>query len=215
MLREVISNEWLIALFVLSLALITVVKFTYSIRFSDFLFILFNSNYIKIYNNERRLIDNFNLLLILNYISSLTIFIILTYNQFISPLEFNIILFLQIATSVFLFMFFRIFIEKILAWVFDIVPVINHYIVEKINYRNFLGLLLLPINILLVFSVQPNKFILKVIGILLALLCIIGFINIIKTNLKLVFRNSFYFILYLCALEIGPYIILYKVFNHI
>lgn len=33
-----------------------------------------------------------------------------------------------------------------------------------------------------------------------------------KTNRKLIITNFFYFILYLCALEISPYIILYKVF---
>ena len=34
-----------------------------------------------------------------------------------------------------------------------------------------------------------------------------------KTNGKLIITNFFYFILYLCALEISPYIILYKVFT--
>ena len=215
MLREVISNEWLTILFVVSLILITTVKYIHSVRFHDFLLLLFNSNYIKIYNNERRLIDNFNLLLIINYIISVSIFIIITYNYLISTLNFNLTIFVKIAVGVLLFIVLKAFIEKLIGWIFDITPIINNYIIDKINYRNYIGLILVPVNIVLVFSFNPTKQILKIFIITLAILCLLGFVNFVKTNLKLIFRNLFYFILYLCALEIGPYIILYKLYNNI
>ncbi|WP_394330131.1 DUF4271 domain-containing protein [Gillisia marina] len=34
--------------------------------------------------------------------------------------------------------------------------------------------------------------------------------RLLKKNLRLISRFSFYFILYICALEIAPYVILYK-----
>ena len=58
----------------------------------------------------------------------------------------------------------------------------------------------------------PNKAIVLTFIILLTVINTIGLLTSYKSNLNLIKRDFFYFILYLCALEIGPYIILYKVF---
>ena len=83
---------------------------------------------------------------------------------------------------------------------------------KKPTNKNYLGLVLLPLNIILVFAIQPNHTILYVIIGLLLLINLIGFISSFKTYQKLIINNIFYFILYLWALEIAPYIILHKLF---
>jgi hypothetical protein len=46
---------------------------------------------------------------------------------------------------------------------------------------------------------------------LVCLINLIGFLTSFKNYQKLINPNFFYFLLYLCALEIGPYVLLYKV----
>ena len=81
------------------------------------------------------------------------------------------------------------------------------------NYKNFIGIVLIPINMILVYAVEPTEKLIY--GFLIGLLVLnfIGFLSTFKSYQKLILSNFFYFILYLCALEIGPYIILYKLFN--
>ncbi|MDA8592234.1 DUF4271 domain-containing protein [Flavobacteriaceae bacterium] len=40
-----------------------------------------------------------------------------------------------------------------------------------------------------------------------------GMIKTIRSNLNTLLNNFFYFILYLCTLEIGPFLVVYKVLN--
>ncbi|RZW43378.1 MAG: DUF4271 domain-containing protein, partial [Flavobacteriaceae bacterium] len=47
----------------------------------------------------------------------------------------------------------------------------------------------------------------------IVLIHLIGFLTTFKSYQNVIIENLFYFILYLCALEFGPYILLYKVFN--
>jgi hypothetical protein len=46
------------------------------------------------------------------------------------------------------------------------------------------------------------------------LILFIGFIRSIKFYQKQLINNFFYFILYLCTLEIGPYILICKLFSY-
>ena len=84
---------------------------------------------------------------------------------------------------------------------------------QKTSYRNYIGLILLPVNIILIYSIEPTKMIIYIVLGLLLVVLLSGFFTTYKSYQKLILGNLFYFILYLCALEIGPYIILFKVFN--
>ncbi|UJH90523.1 DUF4271 domain-containing protein [Antarcticibacterium sp. 1MA-6-2] len=100
--------------------------------------------------------------------------------------------------------------EKIIANVFDIDDTAEHYLFQKHTYRNFITLCFLPVIIFLVYSPNPAKnAIFTVIGIF-GFAILYTYFRIIRKNGSLVSRNWFYFILYLCALEITPYVILFK-----
>ena len=83
MLREVISNEWITILIVICITILTIVKFSYSKRFNDFLWIILNSNYLKIYFKDNKFIDNFNILLFANQIIGVFIFVYLIISIYI------------------------------------------------------------------------------------------------------------------------------------
>ena len=120
--------------------------------------------------------------------------------------------FLKILFVVFVFIIVKTSIEKMIGAIFSIEKVINHYIYEKLSYRNFLSLLLIVTNLIFYFSVKPDLNTLLIFTSILFLINILILFYTYKNYRSLIFSNFFYFLLYLCALEISPYLILYKAF---
>ncbi|WP_347923858.1 DUF4271 domain-containing protein [Pontimicrobium sp. SW4] len=212
MLREIISNEWFTVFFVLCLSILALAKRSFSTRFNDFLLLVSNSKYLKIYARDQKFIDQFDALLFINLIISLSLFCFLGYSTFVENITFNIILFLKILLGIGAIILIKVLLERIIGSLFEIDTLMDSYLFQKTNYKNFTGLLLLPINILLVFTIPLSVNVFFVIFGLLFLINLIGFITSFKTHQKTIINNIFYFILYLCALEIAPYVILYKLF---
>ncbi len=212
MLRETISNEWLTILIVLSLFILALAKYAFSKRFNDFLWVIGNSKYLKIYAREQKFIDKFDGLLFSNLIISLSLFLFLSYNTLVQLISFEILIFLKIILSLGALILIKVLIERLIGSLFEIDTIIDSYIFQKTSYKNYIGIVLLPINILLIFALQPNSSIIYVVLGLLFTINMLGLITSFKTHQKLIINNFFYFILYLCALEIAPYIILYKLF---
>ena len=210
MLRELISNEWFTVFLILGLVFITLAKFLFSNRFNDFLLVLGNSKYLKIYARDQKFIDGFDTLLFLNLIISISLFSFLAYSSLVTPEAFDLIVFFKLLFGVGALVLIKILLERLIGSLFDIDTLIDSYLFQKTSYKNYSGFILLPINILLIYTLNPSKLIIYgVIG-LLVLINLIGFITSFKNHQKLIMSNLFYFILYLCALEIGPYLILYK-----
>ncbi len=212
MLREIISTEWYTILFVLCLSILAMAKYIFSSRFNDFLWLVGKSKYLKIYAREQKFIDQFDAFLFLNLVISLSIFFFLGHSTFVGGISFNIGLFIKILLGIGAIILIKVLLERLIGSLFGIDTLIDSYLFQKTSYKNFSGLLLLPINILLVFTIPLSINLFYVIIGLLFIINLMGFITSIKTHQKTILNNIFYFILYLCALEIAPYVILYKLF---
>lgn len=213
MLREIISNEWFTVLIVLCVCILAFAKARFTNRFNDFLWLIGNSKYLKIYSRDQKFIDQFDGLLFLNLIISSALFYFIWYNTFIESIAFDLILFFKLFIGIGSLILIKILIERLIGSLFEIDSLIDSYVFQKTNYKNYIGLVLLPVNILLIFAVNPSKTILYIVAGLILVINLVGFITSFKIHQKLILNNLFYFILYLCALEIAPYIILYKVLN--
>jgi len=212
MLREIISTEWYTILFVLCLSILAMAKYIFSSRFNDFLWLVGKSKYLKIYAREQKFIDQFDAFLFLNLVISLSIFFFLGHSTFVGGISFNIGLFIKILLGIGAIILIKVLLERLIGSLFGIDTLIDSYLFQKTSYKNFSGLLLLPINILLVFTIPLSINLFYVIIGFLFIINLMGFITSIKTHQKTILNNIFYFILYLCALEIAPYVILYKLF---
>ncbi|WP_111308528.1 DUF4271 domain-containing protein [Confluentibacter sediminis] len=213
MLRDATSYELFTILMVIGLVFIAIAKLVSPKRFDDFIIVLGNSKYLKIYLKEQKFFDKFDALLFINLVISASIFGFLIYAFTIKNTEPSINLMFKLAVGIGVFILIKVLFERLIGSLFEIDKLIDDYLFQKITYKNYLGILLLPINALLLFSISPSLKILYIIIILMLIVNIIGAITTIKAHQSLLKRNFFYFILYLCTLEIAPYIILYKVFN--
>ncbi|WP_054852532.1 DUF4271 domain-containing protein [Olleya sp. ITB9] len=207
MLRVVNTYDILTLTLIGCLLLVTLSKVLFTKRFVDFSKLLFSSRYINHYAKEQRFVDVFEALLFLNFSLNigLLLYIILNYYNTIQQIDlFKYSLFIA------LFLIIKVLFEKVIATLLNIDTLIDTYVFQKLTYRNFSGLLLIPINTLLIYSVLPNPTILLVVITILFIILTIGVIQFIKTNLNLFKKNLFYFILYLCTLEIAPYAVIYQ-----
>ena len=211
MFRTVISNEWFTLLILLSIGILAFTRYSYNTRFIDFLALLGNSKYLKIYSREQKFIDQFDSLLFVNLLISGSIFIFIGYQVTYENVQFSWPLFLKILLLLGTILLIKVLFERLIGSIFEMDSIINEYVFQKTNYKNFTGLILLPLNIILLFVIPLTETVIYGVLGLIVLINLIGFVTSVQTNQKLIFGNLFYFILYLCALEIGPYIILYQV----
>lgn len=209
MLREVLSNDLFTISIVIGLVLVTISKAMFPKRFNDFVAVLGNSKYLKIYARDQKFLDLFDALLFANYCIALSVFGVLVFNEVISPIVLTLPFFIKLVLAIAILIVMKILIERLLGSVFEIEFLTDNYLFQKITYKNFIGLVLIPINLLIIYAVPISNVLLYITVAFLILIFCIGIITTVKAHLNLIKPNLFYFILYLCALEIAPYIILY------
>ena len=213
MIREIIFNDMYTAIIVVSLAIIATAKLINYNRFTRFLRLLGTSNYLRIYFKDHHFLDSFDVVLFLNFCINGTLIGFLSYIHFIEKLEVDILMFIKIAGILGLAVLTKLLLELGIGYLFDIQKLFHSYVFQQVSFLNLLGVLLLPFNSFLIFG-APNQPILLVATLVISgLILLRGFIKSIKTYQKLIINNFFYFILYLCTLEIAPYIFIYKLFS--
>lgn len=207
--RIIENKDWATVIFVAAFALIVLAKSVFESRFHDFIRLLVSNKYLKIYKESSHLMSGFNVMLFAVNSVSLSFFIQIVFDHFGYGSKTDWVLFVQIFTLLTVFILSKFLIEKIVAETFNIEEVIEQFNLQKVSYRTYIGLLLLPVAVLLFYSdYSSNSLYLSIIGILLALNAITYLLSL-KIYQNLIIPKMFYFILYLCALEIAPYYFIY------
>jgi hypothetical protein len=212
-MRDFITYEWFTIFTVLGILAITTAKYLNTLRFSDFISVIGNSKYLKIYSKDQKFIDPFDGLLFLNFSFSGSIFIYFCYSNLISPLEFELIFFLKLLLAVSTIVIIKNLLERLIGSLFEIDSLIDGYLFQKTTFLNYTGLFLIVANLFLLYVNIDQKIIIMASFALVFLINLIGFATSFKNYQKTINPNFFYFLLYLCALEIAPYVLLYKVIS--
>ena len=204
-------NDLMTLVILLVLLLLVIAKQLYPYRFEDFIALFSSGKYMVIKSKEHKALFGFNILMLIVHLLIASIFIFVLYRAFIDPeLKETGVLFLRIFTAYSFLILLKVTLEKIIGNIFDIDESIENYIFQKHSYRNFISLGLFIVSIFLVYSSNPSHWVFYLTGAFLAAAWGFGYVRIISKNQRFITLNLFYFILYLCALEIAPYIILYK-----
>ncbi len=207
-------NNWVILVLIFMLFLLFVIKKYFNQRFSNQLRLITQKIWFPNLNKSYTLIINFYNILFLLIICFSLAFILLIYidNYTSFVVENSFYLFLKISFYLGLFFIFKQFLNLLFSVVFNLNLLMHKLVYIKISYLNFLGLFVFIWLPFVLFSNGINLFLFKIAGIITLLLAVYFYYLIIKNNLKVISKHFFYFILYLCTLEIAPIILLYKVF---
>ena len=207
------NKDWATALFVFSFALIAVAKTTFENRFSDFLRLLISDKYIKIYKDSSNLMSWFTIILFVVHLLSLAFFIQLLLSYFGFAAKTDWLFYIRVSTLLGVFILSKYLVEKIISVTFNIEEFTEQFNLKKVSYRTYIGILLLPMNFMLFYNNNVSINIIYTVLIAILLINMITYLNSLKLYQSLIIGKLFYFILYLCALEIAPYYFMYYWFT--
>jgi hypothetical protein len=210
-MRNFITYEWFTIFTIIGLFAIVAAKFLFTLRFNDFLYVIGNSKYLKIYSKDQKFIDQFDSFLFINLALSFSIFIYFAYSTFISSVPFELISFLKLLFAVSTIIIIKTLFERLIGSLFEIDSLIDDYLFQKTTFKNYSGFVFLVANLFLIYTNIPPEVVIISAFSVVCIINLIGFLTSFKNYQKLINPNFFYFLLYLCALEIAPYILLYKV----
>jgi len=207
--RIVSSKDWATVLFILALLIIAANKTVFEVRFTEFIKIGISDKYHKIYKDTSNLLNWFTVSMFVIQLISFSFFILLLLSYFGYSQPSNYITFIQIITFLFVFILSKYLIEKIVGNTLNAEGFVDQFNLVKVNYRAFFGLILLPVNIILYYNHAPLQIAFYAILIIFIIYNLITYYFLIKTYQKIILSKLFYFILYLCTLEIAPYYFMY------
>ena len=208
-------KDWATYLFLFSFILIAITKSAFETRFSEFIRILASDKYIKSYKDSSHLMSGFTILLFFVKIISFAFFIQIILDNLGIISKTDWVVYIRIFTFFSVFVLSKFLIEKIIATVFGIEEFNEQFNLQKVSYRTFIGIALLPINIYLYYSESGATYIIYSTIAIVMMINIYSYLVSLKTHQNLISSKLFYFILYLCALEIAPYYFLYYLITKI
>lgn len=214
--RSFSSNDWITIVLVACLVLVAVAKVIYESRFVDFAELLVNEKYLLKSNKDIRFENPFNLILFTVQFFSISLFIYIIFRELgVETDASSFLLYVRIVLAYVVFVSLKFFIERMLGVLFNGEQELNTYQFSKLSYRSYFALVLLPVNAVFIYALKPGYITICIIVGIFLIFNIISLFNTYRRYENMIYNNLFYFILYLCALEIAPYFILYKVFSFI
>ena len=211
--RLIENKDWATILFVLCVGIIAINKTISSVRFNEFIRLAYSDKYTKIYKDSSNLMSGFTVSMFVLQLFSFSFFTLLVLNQFDKAEKTNGIVYIQIFTFLTVFILSKFLIEKIVATAFKIEEFNEQFNLLKVNYRAYFGFILLPVNIILFYNTFDSKLFFWILLVALFVINITTYIVALKLYQNLLMRKIFYFILYLCTLEIAPYYFIYNWFT--
>ena len=211
--RIIESKDWATILFVICVAIIAINKTISSVRFNEFVRLAYSDKYTKIYRDSSNLMCGFTIPMFVLQLISFSFFTLLVLNQFDRAEKTDLIVYIQVFTFLTVFILSKFLIEKIIATAFKIEEFNEQFNLLKVNYRAYFGFILLPVNIILFYNSLNADWFFWTLLIVLITINITTYLVALKLYQNLLLRKIFYFILYLCTLEIAPYYFIYNWFT--
>lgn len=211
--RIIESKDWATLLFVLCFVLIATTRGVFESRFSDFSRLAYSDKYIKIYRDGGNLMNWFTIALFAVQVISFAFFIQILLSYFGYATKTDWVVYIQIVTLLSVFILSKYLIEKIIATSFNVEEFNEQFNLQKVSYRTYIGLCILPINVVLFYNDTPIDFLIYSLIVTILLINVLTYLLSLKIYQNLIIGKLFYFILYLCALEIAPYYFMYYWFT--
>ncbi|MEM9361621.1 MAG: DUF4271 domain-containing protein [Bacteroidota bacterium] len=208
-LRTIESLDWMTLTLVSSLLIMTLGKYLFKIKFLNFLILPFNNKYIVLSNKKGRLLNWFHIFMTFFQYINLALFIFLIKRMWFGYLtEDTFYFFLITLAFVTVFHVLKILLQLFKSFAFNTQDMVWDLIYNKSTYFNYSSLVMFVSNVLLIYVLKDSKTVIYVAIALILSINAIGLIKLVKNYQKVIINDLFYFILYLCALEIAPLVVI-------
>ncbi len=209
-----VTSDWITLIFMTVLILIAILQFNFTERFSKLFSLVYSEKYYTDYIKTRPLIFNwFHVIFFFIIIFNISLSVYFTINAFsISDITGQFYLYFQILIMTLGYFSLRYFVGYLLGNIFELEEGQNYFTFLKMSNLALISVLIFPLLILTNYSVGFfHKFLITFSIVAFLAIALFRYFVLIK-NEKLSFNNLFYLFLYLCALELSPFIVIYKLF---
>ena len=205
--RSVLSTNWITLIFVFSLTVLFFLKLFKTAKLKGYASAIFYKGFLEIeveegYSPVTFFHIGFSFFSFL-MLSITTFFLINQYKQS------NVFLLADYFVSsyyVFMFMIVRSLAAFLLPLLFEVKKQLSFFMISKRGYLYSISVGLLFLNVFYFYSFQNQFFLFS--G--FVLLFLVRFLLILINNKNLIIKELFYFILYICAFELAPLFVLFK-----
>lgn len=212
-LIETSQSDWMVGVSLFVVILMAIIRFSFSKYLQRLIDAIVNyqvSNNLFLEKNMRNLRGS----IFLNglFFINASFFAVLYYNFWYSDsgIKTSLLTFLYTLAAFLIIYFGKFVVIRTLAYIFDGVKEGKEYLHNVFIYNKNLGIFLLPITLSVPFIADFAAYLLLNAGLVIAL---IFYLFRLFRGIKILFRKHvsiFYMILYLCALEILPLLVIYK-----
>jgi hypothetical protein len=210
MISSYVTQNWITVIIVFLIALLVLLHFSYKIRFVKFISIIKTKEYFVDYINKGNpFVSLFNGVLFLFQLGVYALFVYLIKMSY-RKLDNGLSVFLDILSMLFLFIIGRYLIGKVISYILGIDKIQGILSFVKFTYFSKVAIYLFPLVIVLFYIPYYQRELLMGVMSLAVAMLLYFYGKLLLQNQKIIFRNLFYFILYLCTLEIIPLVYLYK-----
>ena len=216
-LRNIQSIDWITLLLFGSLMLVVLAKSTFYNRFLNFIILPFNNKYVFMYNKKEKLLNWFHIFFTVFQVINFSLFIYLAFQVLFKDGSFirmnGTYGYPMILGALLLFLLIKVSLQLSNGFIFNSNKIISDLIFKKLSYLNYSGLIMFTANIILCYVLKNSHIVVYVTFFLILLINAIGWVTLLKNHQNFLAGNFFYFILYLCALEIAPFVIIGSYLN--
>ncbi|WP_394805707.1 DUF4271 domain-containing protein [Nonlabens ulvanivorans] len=207
-LRESYINNWATIVIAFCLLLLVIAKWIYKSEFYHLLSAAISNRYIKVSRNEN---PNHGLRIITVTVYTIGLALWITKLSFTEgQLLLDFKTFTLILTGLTIFILAKRYFSMMIASLMKFDEILELIEYHRNTYRAVLGILLIIVNLLIYYTFHDSIVAVRLISIVSIFMFVIYNFIILYTYSKSLLQHSFYFILYLCALETAPYLLLYK-----
>ncbi len=211
------STDWVLIVLLLCTALFTWIYYSSSKRIKQIFNATFTNRSINQLTRDGDLFkERISIPLTINYLITFSLFIFFTIHYFVNFKEnnlYNIFTFLKIFGLVSFLIFAKWLITSFIGFVFKNNNASSYFLLNSLIFNIVLGLLLLPFDIFLFYSIQSIAQNLLFVGFLIILIInAIRYFRYLIIGISYSKFSQFYLFLYLCTLEILPLLILIKIY---
>ena len=205
--RSVLSNNWITIIFVISILLLFFLKLFTTAKLKGYVTSLFNKGFLEIEAEESYWTFSFfhiGFSLFTFLMLSITTFFLI--NQFKQSSVFLLEDYLVSTAYLFSYVVPRFLVVFALFSVFQFQSKLSFFMTSKRGYLYSISVGLLFLNVFYFYTFQHQYFLFAGVTVLFSL----RLISILINNKNLIIKELFYFILYLCAFELAPLFVLFR-----
>lgn len=199
---------WAFPFFLLIFTIIAFLKITYPNHFWEYLKLPFDRKYIIIYEKKERKVQFFTVVSFFLQWISLSLFLYVWAQFHNIQLIVTGFLLLDIAFILLALLIFKLLIQKWIIYLFDLKGFSKSYIFTRIAYSSYAAIFIITLLFFMIYSSSLKEIYLYILLAIFFTINILSWVTIIKMNQNSIKTYIIYFILYLCTLEIAPYIFL-------